>query len=59
MHNKEIKQKAAFTLMILTLIVAGIVYYEDFHGHRWGAFIWFGVLCVALGRLLYFFITKR
>jgi hypothetical protein len=52
-------EKAIFLVVIIALIIAGLMYREDFQGHRWGAFIWFGILGVALGRLLYFFIKKR
>lgn len=52
-------EKALFTVVILGLIVAGILHYEDFQGHGWGAFVWFAILGVALGRLFYFFLKKR
>ena len=59
MYNREMTEKALFTVVILGLIVAGVLHYEDFQGHGWGAFVWFAILGVALGRLFYFFIKKK
>lgn len=52
-------EKAIFLVVILALIIAGLMYREDFEGTKWGAYVWFGILGGALGRLLYFFIKKR
>lgn len=59
MYNREMTEKAIFLVVILALIIAGLMYREDFEGTKWGAYVWFGILGVALGRLFYFFIKKR
>jgi len=57
--NKEMTEKAIILVVILTILVSGIIYREDFSGQKWAAIMWFGVLILASLRLIYFFIKKK
>jgi hypothetical protein len=57
--KNELKEKSIFLFIILFLIISGIIFRKDFQGQIWGAYIWFGILGIALSRLIYFFIKKR
>jgi len=59
MNNSAMAEKAIFFVIIITLIVAGLLYKEDFKGEPVAAIVWFGILGIALSRLIYFFIKKR
>jgi uncharacterized MnhB-related membrane protein len=57
--KNELKEKSIFLFIILFLIISGIIFIKDFQGQIWGAYIWFGLLGIALSRLIYFFIKKK
>ena len=57
--NKEMNEKAVVLMFVMIMLVSGIIYREDFSGQIWAALIWFGVLILAMARLIIFFITKR
>jgi hypothetical protein len=57
--KNELKEKSIFLFLILFLITSGIIFRKDFQGQIWGAYIWFGLLGIALSRLIYFFIKKK
>ena len=52
-------EKAVVLMFVMIMLVSGIIYREDFSGQIWAALIWFGVLILAMARLIIFFITKR
>jgi hypothetical protein len=59
MNNREMTEKAFFLVIIIGLIVAGIMYKEDFEGQPFAALVWFTICGIAAARLIYFIVKKR
>jgi len=52
-------EKAVILAVIIFMIVAGIMYREDFSGQPAIGIVWFAILGLAASRLIYFLIKKK
>ena len=59
MNNGEMTEKAVILAVILFMIVAGIMYREDFSGQPAVGIVWFAILGLAASRLIYFLVKKK
>jgi len=57
--NGELTEKAVILAVILSMIVAGVMYREDFSAQPVLGIVWFAILGLAASRLIYFLIKKR
>ena len=57
--NGELTEKAVILAVILFMIVAGVMYREDFSSQPVLGIVWFAVLGLAAARLIYFLIRKK
>jgi hypothetical protein len=57
--NWELTEKAVILAVILSMIVAGVMYREDFSSQPVLGIVWFTILGLAASRLIYFLIRNK